>query len=478
MNALDDVEIERVVLGQILMDAMALEGVLNLFSEQLFTSYKTTIVARAILALNANNEKIDLITVGNWIKRELHLESDQYFEKGTLVSHYLMELTMLVGTTTNIDTHVKILYEKYLYRKLNETGQKFSKLAETGTEDIFDLIEANREALDTMVGNIKQVTETRMDNIVRQRVANYEKRDNTGVSGVKTGLKDLDAATGGWQNTDFIVLAGRPSMGKSALALHFLKSAAMNATPTALFSLEMSKEQLVDRLIASETEIPLDYLSHKKLSEWQLQTITQKVGKVYDLPIYIDDTAGLTVGFLRAKVKRMVRKYGIKMVIIDYLQLMSGEQKGNREQEISSISRGIKKLAKECNIPIIALAQLSRSVETRGGDKKPMLSDLRESGAIENDADLVMFVYRPEYYGFEQDADGLSTKGLAQVIIAKHRNGSLDTINANFIGKYQTFCDLGSIAELSGNKAVANETPTHNYRMPFSDSFLDEEEPF
>jgi replicative DNA helicase len=319
-----------------------------------------------------------------------------------------------------------------------------------------------------------------------------------GLTGVPSGFTKLDRITAGWQPSDLIIMAARPAMGKTALTLSLAKNAAMDFNkPVAFFSLEMSSLQLVQRLISSEAEISQDRLRTGQLenSEWQkLQAAIERMSKT---PIFIDDTPAINIFELRAKCRRLKAQHNIQLIIIDYLQLMTGggggdkRSMGNREQEISSISRGLKGLAKELNVPVIALSQLSRAVESRGGSKKPQLSDLRESGAIEQDADIVSFIYRPEYYNITEDENGNSTKGIAEVIIAKHRNGSLDEVRLRFIGEYSKFSDaedfnfgdFGS-PEPSDNFPTNNNNDfstaqnTNNNTITISSRMNDEDIPF
>jgi len=289
-----------------------------------------------------------------------------------------------------------------------------------------------------------------MSSLLSQAIKQIEElRDQEdGLTGVPTGFTALDRLTGGWQKSDLIITAARPGMGKTSFVLAIARNAAVDfKKPVALFSLEMSSLQLVNRLISMEAEIPGDKLRRGNLEKWEWEQLTHKIDKLSDAAIFIDDTPAINIFELRAKCRRLKMQHDIQMVIVDYLQLMtggSGDGKGggNREQEISSISRGLKALAKELQIPVIALSQLSRAVETRGGDKRPQLSDLRESGAIEQDADLVIFLYRPEYYGMDTDENGMSLKGIGEVIIAKHRNGALETVRTKFISKFAKFQDL------------------------------------
>lgn len=290
----------------------------------------------------------------------------------------------------------------------------------------------------------------------------------TGVTGVQSGFTDLDRITSGWQRSDLIIVAARPGMGKTAFVLSLARNAAISFNrPVAVFSLEMSSVQLVQRMISSETGIASDKLRKGSLDNTEWQKLVSMTGKLSESPIYIDDTPALSVFDLRSKCRRLKAMHNIDLIIVDYLQLMRAEvdtKSGNREQEISTISRSLKAIAKELNVPIIALSQLSRMVENRGGSKRPQLSDLRESGAIEQDADMVTFIYRPEYYGIEYDEDNNPTKGTAEIIIAKHRNGALDTVKLKFINHLAKFTDLesndfdsapgGSVTDYPNNRII------------------------
>jgi replicative DNA helicase len=280
------------------------------------------------------------------------------------------------------------------------------------------------------------------------------------VSGIPTGFTALDRVTSGWQKSDMIVIAARPGMGKTAFVVSMARNAAVQfGKAVAIFSLEMSSVQLVNRLISGETEIPAEKLRKGNLERHEYEQLHARIGKLSEAPFFIDDTPALSIFEFRAKCRRLKAQHDVQLIIIDYLQLMTGggEGKGNREQEISFISRSIKTVAKELEVPIIALSQLSRSVETRGGDKRPILSDLRESGAIEQDADIVSFIYRPEYYGLTTDEEtGDSLEGIGEFIIAKHRNGSLESIKLRFVGQFAKFENLDSFSELGANSISPN----------------------
>jgi replicative DNA helicase len=321
---------------------------------------------------------------------------------------------------------------------------------------VFDLLDETESNLFSISENNLRKKAQLMPELIRKvlnQIDNARKNDGS-FSGVPSGFVDLDRLTGGWQRSDLIIVAARPGMGKTAFVLSMARNMAVdNKKPVAFFSLEMTSDQLVARLIASEAELSASALRRGQLQSFEWEQLNARITKLINAPIYIDDTPALSLFELRAKCRRLKAQYDIEMVIVDYIQLMTtgGDRKsgGNREQEISAISRSLKSLAKELNIPVIALSQLNRSVETRStaqGSKKPQLSDLRESGAIEQDADLVLFIYRPEYYKIMEDENGNSTEGKAQIIVAKHRNGATEEFWLQFINKFARFQDLPSVS--------------------------------
>ena len=403
-------------------------------------------VFHAIQTLFNNSEPIDLLTVTEQLRKEGKLDM-------LGGSQRVASLTSRVASSANVEFHARIIAQKHIQRELIRVSNAIIEKAYDETSDVFDLLdEAESKLFEVAEGNIRKSYES-MSTVMRQALDDIEAARNNedGVSGVPSGFHDLDKLTGGWQRSDMIVLAARPGMGKTAFVLSMARNMAVDHDiPVAVFSLEMSSVQLVQRLISSETEINSDKFRKGNLEEHEYQQLHSRCGKLSKAPLFIDDTPGLNIFELRAKCRRLKAQHGIDLVIIDYLQLMSaGSDKGNREQEISSISRSIKGIAKELDVPIIALSQLSRNVETRGGDKRPLLSDLRESGAIEQDADIVAFIYRAEYYGITEHPDGIDTAGLGELILAKHRHGALDTIKMKFVKNlakftnYDTFGDLG-----------------------------------
>ena len=439
-------ELEEVVLGAMMVEKSAVNAVIDVLQPESFYVEAYGEVFRAIQTLFNNSEPIDLLTVTEQLRKEGKLDM-------LGGSHRVASLTSRVASSANVEFHARIIAQKHIQRELIRVSNAIIEKAYDETSDVFDLLdEAESKLFEVAEGNIRKSYES-MSTVMRQALDDIEAARNNedGVSGVPSGFHDLDKITGGWQRSDMIVLAARPGMGKTAFVLSMARNMAVDHDiPVAVFSLEMSAVQLVQRLISSATEINSDKFRKGNLEEHEYQQLHSRCGKLSKAPLFIDDTPGLNIFELRAKCRRLKAQHGIDMVIINYLQLMSaGSDKGNREQEISSISRSIKGIAKELDVPIIALSQLSRNVETRGGDKRPLLSDLRESGAIEQDADIVAFIYRAEYYGITEHPDGIDTAGLGELILAKHRHGALDTIKMKFVknlakfANYDTFSDLG-----------------------------------
>ena len=363
--------------------------------------------------------------------------------------YVITELTGRGSSAANIEFHARIIAQKYLARELIRFTGEIQAKAYEETYDVDDLMqEAEGQLFEISQRNVKKDV-TQINPVINEALHILEIASNRkdGLSGLQSGFTDLDKMTSGWQNSDLIIIAARPAMGKTAFVLSMAKNMAINYnTPVAIFSLEMSNVQLVNRLIINTCEIPGEKIKSGQLAPHEWEQLNAKINDLYDAPIFIDDTPSLSVFELRTKARRLVREHGIKMIIIDYLQLMnaSGMNFGSREQEVSTISRSLKGLAKELNIPIIALSQLNRGVETRTGEegKRPQLADLRESGAIEQDADMVCFIHRPEYYKINEDAKGNSLIGLAEIIIAKHRNGAVGDVRLRFRGELARFQNL------------------------------------
>jgi replicative DNA helicase len=438
-------DLEEAVLGSLMLEKSAVNDAIDILKPESFYKSAHQKIFAVIVDLFQKSQPIDILTVTSALKQsgELDVVGGPY---------YISQLTNRVGSTANIEFHARIIAQKFIQRELIRISSKTIKSAYEDTTDVFELLDqAESDLFQIAEGNIKKNYEN-MQSLLKQAIENIEKakKNEDGVSGVPSGFTALDKVTAGWQKADMIVIAARPGMGKTAFVLSMARNMAVDFNrAVAVFSLEMSSVQLVNRLIASETEISAEKLRKGNLADHEFQQLHARIGKLSEAPLFIDDTPALSIFELRAKCRRLKAQHDIQLVVIDYLQLMTagGEGKGNREQEISTISRSIKSIAKELEIPIIALSQLSRSVETRGGDKRPMLSDLRESGAIEQDADLVTFIYRPEYYGITEDEEGNNLEGTGEIIIAKHRNGALESVRLKFIGHLAKFDNLESFAE-------------------------------
>jgi len=432
--------LEEAVLGALMLDKDSIAIVIDILRAESFYSDAHQAIYKAILRLFERSQPVDLLTVTEELKKagELDVAGGPY---------YLVGLTNRVASAANIEYHARLIAQKHIQRELIRVSTKIIRDAYEDTTDVFQLLDDAEQGLfDITQQNLSRSYES-MGTLAGKALKALEElsKREAGLTGVPTGFTDLDRITSGWQPSDLIIMAARPGMGKTSLVLALTKNAAMDfGKGVAFFSLEMSNVQLVNRLISLEAEISGSKLRSGQLEDFEWQQLQGVIEKMSEVPIFIDDTPGINIFELRAKCRRLKMQHDIQMVIIDYLQLMTGggDNKGNREQEISSISRGLKGLAKELNVPVIALSQLSRAVETRGGMKRPQLSDLRESGAIEQDADIVSFIYRPEYYQILEDEEGQSLKGIGEVIIAKHRNGALGTVKLRFVDKYAKFMEL------------------------------------
>lgn len=431
------VELEEAVLGALMLEKEALTSVIDILKEEAFYKESNKKIFAAIKRLFERSEAIDILTVTNELKRNEELES-------VGGAYYISQLTSKIASSANIEYHARIVLQKYIQRELISFSSETIQNSYDDSLDVFELLDVAEKRLFAIADeNIKKDPKV-AGSLIHEAIKQVEAARNrkTGITGVPSGFTELDRLTSGWQSSDLIILAARPSMGKTALALTLARNAAIEfKIPVAVFSLEMSSLQLAQRLISSETELSMEKLRKGQLQDYEFEQLTAKVTSLSDAPIYIDDTAALSVFELRAKARRLKENHNIQMIVIDYLQLMTSgndNMRGNREQEISTISRALKSLAKELNLPVIALSQLSRAVEQRGGAKRPQLSDLRESGAIEQDADMVMFVYRPEYYGTEA---GDAPPDTAEVIIAKHRNGPLDSVHLKFRKEFAKFVE-------------------------------------
>lgn len=435
-------DLEEVVLGAMMIDKKGVDEVIDILNPDAFYKEAHQFIFEAIFTLFENSEPVDLLTVSSQLKKNGKLD----FVGGDF---YLISLTQKVSSSAHIEFHARIILQKYIQRSLIKISNEIIEDAYDESKDVFDLLDtAESKLYDVTQGNLKRSSETAQELVIQAKNRIQEIANKEGLSGIPTGFDKLDKLTSGWQPSDLIIVAARPGMGKTALTLSMAKNIAVNQNiPVAFFSLEMASVQLITRLISSETELSSEKLRTGKLEKHEWEALNVRVKGLEKAPLFIDDTPSLSIFDLRAKARRLASQHGIKLIVIDYLQLMTaggGQKGGNREQEISMISRNLKALAKELNVPVIALSQLSRAVETRGGSKRPLLSDLRESGAIEQDADIVSFIYRPEYYKIDEwdDEERTPTEGQAEFIIAKHRNGGLENIRLKFIGHLGKFDNL------------------------------------
>lgn len=463
------VDLEEVVIGAMLIDKKGVDEVIDILKPEAFYKESHQKIFSAIKSLFEKGEPIDLLTVSSYLKKEKQLDSIGG-------DFYLIQLTQKVSSSAHIEYHSRIILQKFIQRSLIQISSEIIEEAYDESTDVFDLLDnAESKLYEVTQGNINKSSETAQSLVIQAKKRIEEISNQKGLSGIPSGFDDLDELTSGWQPSDLIIVAARPGMGKTALTLSMARNITVEQNiPVAFFSLEMSSVQLITRLISSETELSSEKLRTGKLEKYEWEQLNVKVKSLEKAPLFIDDTPSLSIFDLRAKARRLSSQHGIKLIIVDYLQLMtsgSSNKTGNREQEISTISRNLKALAKELNVPVIALSQLSRAVETRGGTKRPLLSDLRESGAIEQDADIVSFIYRPEYYGIEEWDDEMAspTKNEAEFIIAKHRNGGLDNIRLKFIGQFGRFQNLNVESPLElGSKINESESSPE---MPDADDF-------
>jgi replicative DNA helicase len=436
------VDVEEAVLGALMLDRDSLANVIDSLKPETFYRDEHQRIFGAIFELFASSKPVDMLTVVQELKKRGELD---------LVGGvpYITSLTNRVASTANIEYHTRILNQKQIQRELIRVSSEIIKDAYEESTDALELLDkAEKNLFAVAEGNIKK-NFSKMSELVSEAKKQIEKagQQQDGLSGIPSGFMALDRFTAGWQKSDLVILAARPGMGKTAFVLSLARNAAVDfKRPIAVFSLEMSSIQLVMRLISGEAELAGEKLKKGDLQQHEWHQLDSKIRELTEAPLFIDDTPALSIFELRAKARRLKANHDIQMIIIDYLQLMTagGDNRGggNREQEISQISRSLKGIAKELEIPVIALSQLSRNVEQRGGTKVPQLSDLRESGAIEQDADMVMFIYRPEYYNITENEDGSPTNGLAEIHIAKHRNGALGVVPLKYIGHLAKFTDM------------------------------------
>lgn len=467
-------DLEEAILGALMLEKNALTAVVEFLRAEHFYTEQHREIYTSIIDLFKSSEPVDMRTVVAQLRKNGKLEV-------VGGAYYIAELTSKVSSAANIEYHARIIIEMAIKRDLIQIASQIHHDAYEDTTDVFELLDKTEQ-------NIFQISDANlrknydnMKSLMYRAIQELQEKKNhkDGLTGVPSGFSRLDRVTSGWQKSDLVIIAARPGMGKTAFVVSALRNAAVEFNfPVAIFSLEMASLQLVNRLISAEAELESEKIKKGNLADYEWTQLVSKTNRLSSAPIFIDDTPGLSILELRAKCRRLKAEHNIQIIVIDYLQLMKGEAGGNREQEIASISRALKGIAKELNVPVLALSQLSRGVETRGGDKRPQLSDLRESGSIEQDADIVMFLYRPEYYKISVDEDGMPTQGMAEVIIAKHRNGSLENVKLKFIGKYTKFADYDAPEGLTPMSSITRESRLNQFNDEVPPPRNDDETPF
>ena len=435
-------DMEEAVLGAVMLEKEAEITVLEILKPECFYKESNQKIFQAIVNLNIRECPVDLYTVTEELRATEQLES-----VGGPV--YVTQLTSKVVSAANVDYHARIVAQKHIQRELIRASTMIQTRAFDDAEDVTELLDfSENEIFQIAEGNIRREIAP-INAVIKDALKEIEEagKSKDALIGIPSGFTRLDRLTSGWQKAELVIIAARPSMGKTAFALSMARNMAIeHGKNVAVFSCEMSSIQLVNRLIVAETDIPSDKIKNGRLNEDEWKQLDARIKKLVQAPIFIDDTPAISITELRGKCRRLVAQHKLDIVIVDYLQLMSSgtDNNGYREQEVSLISRSLKSIAKELNIPIIALSQLNRSVEMRGGSKqhRPMLSDLRESGAIEQDADMVIFIHRIERFGIDQFEDGSSTKGIAEIILAKNRNGPVDDVKLRFREEKAQFTDL------------------------------------
>ena len=479
-------EVERAVLGALMNDRDAYAVVCEILSPDSFYEQRNQLIYSAIRDLSMAEKPVDVLTVTDELERQGNLD-----KVGGAI--YIADLSNKVASSANIEYHARIIAHKFLARQLISFASEIETKAFDGSMDIDDLMQEAEGSLFELSRRNMKKDYTQIDPVISNAVEVIQKAaaNKDGLTGVPTGYHKLDNITSGWQASDLVIIAGRPAMGKTSFALSMAKNIAADyKVPMAFFSLEMSNVQLVNRLISNCCEIQGSKILNGQLKPDEWERLDKRLNNLIGSPLYVDDTPGLSVFELRTKARRLVRDHGVKIIMIDYLQLMNanGMRFSSRQEEVSTISRSLKQIAKELDIPILALSQLNRGVESREGleGKRPQLSDLRESGAIEQDADMVLFVHRPEYYHIYQDENGRDLHGMAQIIIAKHRKGATGDVLLNFRGEFTRFENPedtssnlnnapiggGEIvgSKMNGGNFPENESPfapNENGQMPF-----------
>lgn len=442
-------ELEDAVLGALMLEKDAYSAVCDTLSPDCFYKETNKLIYEAMLELVAEQDPIDMLTVQQKLHQQGKLE-----EVGG--AYHIAKLTANVTSSVHVEYHARILAQKALARQIINYSTEIMKLAYDESMDVDDVVQRAESELFKISNNSLKKDFVGIGDVVTEAIRRIEdagKRPE-GLSGIASGFHALDKITSGWQRSDLVIIAARPAMGKTAFVLSMAKNIAERGVPIAVFSLEMSNIQLTNRLLVNATEIPAEKIKNGKLEPQEWERLNRLSRPLETMHIFLDDSAGLSIMELNTKARRLVKDHGVKLIIIDYLQLMnaSGMKFGSREQEVSMISRSLKQLAKELDIPVIALSQLNRGVE-KTEDKRPGLADLRESGAIEQDADMVLFIHRPEYYKITEDAQGNDLRGIAQIIIAKHRNGAVGDVNLRFVSQLARFQNLEDEFESSVGSA-------------------------
>jgi len=478
------IELERAVLGAMLIDKRGVNEVIDLLDKDAFYLPEHQEIYDTMINLFNEGKPIDILTVAEALKTR-----DTLQQIGG--EYYLITLSNIVATAAHIEYHARIILQMYVKRQLIEISGEISEKAYDDTVDVLNLLDnAEQKLFEVSQKSLKRGS-LKIKSVIPDIKAQLEQlAKQEGLSGISTGFPTLDEYTSGWQNGELIIIAARPGMGKTAFVLSMARNMAIDhKVPVAIFNLEMTSDQLIKRLFSIETEIPAEKFRSGKLSDMEWSLLNNKMDKIADAPIYINDSSMLSIFDLRAQARRMKSQHDIGILIIDYLQLMTAQtnnKSGNREQEISTISRNLKALSKELNIPVIALSQLSRKVEERSdksGHKRPQLADLRESGAIEQDADIVSFIYRPEYYKIELWEDDTPTQNQAEFIIAKHRNGRTGNIRLRFDGQFGRFSELNSLSEEYTMESKLNDVkPNTDFNPdhfdPYTPGTQDDDFPF
>jgi replicative DNA helicase len=464
-------DMEEAVLGALMIEQGAIVDIQGLLVPESFYLETHQKIYESIINLSSRHEAIDIYTVATELKRNGNLD----FIGG---AYYLSQLSGKIGSAAHIEYHAKIIAQKYIQRKLIEISSEIQREAFDDKTDVNDLLDSAQQKIFEIAERNMRNEAKPISSVIERTIEEMEiaSARGDGFSGVPSGFTSLDRITSGWQPSDLIIVAARPSMGKTAFVLSMARAVSVDfSRGVAFFSLEMPAVQLVKRLMISETGLSSEKIKNGKLETHEWHQLETKIQALSEAPLFIDDTPALSIYEFRSKARRLVQNHKIELIIIDYLQLMTGPPDTNnmREQEVSAISRSLKAIAKELNVPIIALSQLNRAVEMRAGNKRPQLSDLRESGAIEQDADLVAFIHRPEYYGFLEDENGNSLVGIAEIILAKHRNGAVGDVRLKFRREEAKFYDL----EDPGISSVATTGNSHIISSKMNDDFSSDPAP-